>query len=343
MNDGPALHVPPRVIPVPQHLSEAAQAVLTPVGAEGIQYPALDDLDGWRDLIAQLNAMALEWMTEHAPQIAVDIEEIDVGDVGVYVITPVDASPADRRTFLYVHGGGLIVNAGERCRLMGLDAVRQSRVPTWAVDYRMPPDHPYPTPVSDCVAAYRALLAEHRPEEIVIGGDSAGANLAAAAILRGRDEGLPLPAAAVLISPQLDLTESGDSFATNLGVDNVLGKSLMPSNLLYADGHDLSHPYLSPLFGDFSLGFPPTVLTAGTRDLFLSNAVRMHRRLRSAGIDAELHVLEAAPHGMFFFTEAPERLEVEHDIRRFCSTHWGSADLTRPMVEHDGRVPPSMS
>ena len=153
-----------------------------------------------------------------------------------------------------------------------------------------------------------------------MGGASAGGNLAAALILRARDEGLPLPAAAILQTPELDLTESGDSFRTNLGLDSVLTGSLMPANLLYAAGHDLAHPYLSPLFGDFARGFPPTFLTTGTRDLFLSNTVRMHRALRAADVPTELHVMEAAPHGGFFGT-APEDAQVTRDLRRFVELY----------------------
>ena len=169
------------------------------------------------------------------------------------------------------------------------------------------------------MAAYRALLAERAPGEIVIHGGSAGGNLAAALILRARDEGLPLPAGAILNTPEIDLTESGDSFQTNLGVDPGL-RPLMPVNLLYADGHDLSHPYLSPLFGDFSKGFPPTLLTTGTRDLYLSNTVRMHRALRAADIPAELHVTEAGPHTGFPGT--PEGEAIEREVRRFIQSVW---------------------
>jgi acetyl esterase/lipase len=187
----------------------------------------------------------------------------------------------------------------------------------------MPPDHPYPAALDDCVAAYRALLQHHRPEEIVIGGASAGGNLAAATILRARDEGLPLPAGAVLATPEVDLTESGDSFQANLGVDAVLAGSLMPANLLYAAGHPLEHPYLSPLFGDFAKGFPPTLLTAGTRDLFLSNAVRMHWALRSANVPAELYILEAASHGGFPGT--PEAAALEREVQGFIRRCWRAA------------------
>ncbi len=141
-------------------------------------------------------------------------------------------------------------------------------------------------------------------------------------ILRARDEGFPLPVALVLLTPEVDLTESGDSFHTNLGIDNVLTESLADSIELYAGEHDLRHPYLSPLFGDLSSPFPPTFVQAGTRDLLLSNAVRMHRKLRNGGVDAQLHVFEAMPHGGFF--GAPEDDELTEEIRRFLAAHVGS-------------------
>ena len=118
---------------------------------------------------------------------------------------------------------------------------------SWSVDYRMPPAHPYPAPLDDCLAVYRRLLIERDPEHIFVGGVSAGGNLAAALMLKAKDEGLPMPAGLLLITPEVDLTESGDSFVTLNGIDHLL-QPLMTTNLLYANGADLSHPYLSPLF-----------------------------------------------------------------------------------------------
>jgi len=198
-------------------------------------------------------------------------------------------------------------------------SVRPEEAQTWSVDYRMPPDHPYPAALDDVLAVYRELLDVRAPEQIVVGGGSAGGNLAAALVLRARDEGMPLPGALILLTPEADLTESGDSFQTNLGIDNVLTESLADSIALYAGDHDLGHPYLSPLFGDLNAPFPPTFLQAGTRDLFLSNTVRMHRKLRAGGVDAQLHVFEAMPHGGFF--GAPEDDELTEEIRRFLASH----------------------
>ncbi|MBL7487237.1 alpha/beta hydrolase [Frankia sp. AgB1.9] len=315
-----SLHVPARDIPVPGSVSAQAQAVLAmgPMDLPG--YPPLEDIAAWRAMIAARDAAIRPHLAARASRIVAEVEDINVDGVGVFVITPRGA-PDDGRVFLDLHGGGLIMGGGDCCRAMGISTADRVHARTWAVDYRMPPDYPYPTPLDDCVVAYRGLLRDHRPEDIVVGGGSAGANLAAALVLRARDEGLPLPAGVVLLTPELDLTESGDSFQTNLGVDTVLTESLMPANLLYAAGHDLSDPYLSPLFGDFSTGFPPTLLATGTRDLFLSNTVRMHRALRAAGVSAELHVLEAAPHGGFF-ASAPEDRELEREVRRFIDAQW---------------------
>jgi acetyl esterase/lipase len=179
----------------------------------------------------------------------------------------------------------------------------------------MPPDHPHPAALDDCMATYRYVLEHHEASRIAIIGRSAGGNLAAAMLLRARAEGLPFPAALVLLSPEADLTESGDSFQTNQMADVVLPGSLKETISLYAAGADLTHPYLSPLFGDLS-GFPPTFLQSGTRDLFLSNSVRMHRALRSAGVPAELHVFEAMPHGGFM-GGTPEDEEVVREIKQF--------------------------
>ena len=313
------LHVPAREIPVPAHLSDAARAVLAMPPFESAGYPAPGDTAAWRAMIAKQDATLVTMTAPLVANVAADVKEIALDGFAVYVVTPQGVSDSDARVFLELHGGALIAGGGAACRAMGTLAAARNGIRTWAVDYRMPPDHPYPTPLDDCVAAYRALLRDHRPEDVVVGGGSAGGNLAAALLLRARDLGLPPPAGAVLLTPEVDLTESGDSFATHLGVDTILRTSLMPANQLYAAGHDLAHPYLSPLFGDLTKGFPPTLLATGTRDLFLSNTVRMHRALRAAGVRAELHVLEAAPHG-FFFGIAPEDGELTREIRLFLDT-----------------------
>jgi len=314
IDDSAVLNVPARDIPLPAHLSPVARAYLTPQPGSG-SYAALEDKDGWRAYVAAVDQSIIPLLQRVSANATAQVEERDADGARVYDIVPAGLRPDDRSIVLEIHGGGLVMCGGPLCRMMGTGAAGRLGRHVWSVDYRMPPDHPYPAALDDCMAAYRALLRERSPGEILVSGGSAGGNLAAALMLRARDEGLPMPAGLILGTPEIDLTESGDSFQTNNGIDPTL-RSLMPVNLLYADGHDLRHPYLSPLFGDLT-GLPPTILTTGTRDLYLSNTVRMHRALRAAGVDAQLHVTEAGPHTGF--PGGPEGDAIDKELRRFIA------------------------
>jgi len=326
MNEGqPTLQsvfVEARSIPPPKSISPEAQAFLSAAATPMPRppYPALDDRAGWKEYVAAADRafpLAVRRDEKEIPS-----EASTLGGVPTYVASPPEAA-GGKRVYLDIHGGALIMGGGELCRTMGRFMAGRVGARTYSVDYRMPPDYPYPASLDDCLSAYQALLGQYAPGQIVVGGGSAGGNLAAALMLRARDEGLPLPAGLVLLTPELDLTESGDSFQTNRDVDVVLRRGLPEANALYAAGHDLAHPYLSPLFGDFTKGFPPTFLQAGTRDVFLSNTVRMHRALRKAKVEVELHIFEAMPHGGFFGT--PEDQELGAEIRRFVEECWSHA------------------
>ena len=312
-----------REIPMPNSISPIAQeklATMIGMSVTNGATPEVDDVAGWEAMIGFADAMLLAMLPKPAP--GTSFTAVTLGGIPAY-----DIDPHIRSTdyvCLYMHGGALTMGAGEVGGLMAAAFAEGTQMHTIGVDYRMPPHHPYPVPLDDCVAAYRALLERHEPGDIVVAGMSAGGNLAPALVLRARDEGLPMPAAVVLLTPEADLTESGDSFEVLLGVDPVC-RRMTSTNLLYADGHDLADPYLSPLFGDFSKGFPRTFLQCGTRDLFLSNTVRFHRALRQHAIPAELNVCEAMPHGGFGsileggLGNAPEDQEVFAELRRFLA------------------------
>lgn len=324
----PGVRVEGREIPFPQSISpEARQRLASLVGPDGVPLnarqpsPAPDDHAGWAAAKAAVRAHIEQIFASRTAGLRASVDTTELAGVVVHVATPDGVAPDDR-AYLDIHGGALVYGDGEPCRAGARLQADQHGVRCYAVDYRMPPEHPYPAPLDDCVAVYRTLLGRHPPGRIIVGGGSAGGNLTAALVLRARDEGLPLPAAVVLMTPELDLTESGDTFATNRTVDVMLPNPLMATNLLYASGHDLAHPYLSPLFGDFTRGFPPTFLQAGTRDLFLSNTVRMHRALRRASVPVELHVFEGMPHGGFM--GAPEDAELAEEVKRFVAEHWAS-------------------
>jgi acetyl esterase/lipase len=310
-----------RFIPVPTSVSEHAQNFLGMDmfgGGAGRLDPS--DIAGWRALIKETDELLVAVLGPQVEHLRSSVESRSIGGVPVFVVTPEGVGEGETQSiYLDVHGGSLVMGSGKACEVMARRMADQVQMQTWSVDYRMPPDHPYPAALDDILAVYQNLLHIRTPEQIVVGGGSAGGNLVAALMLRARDEGLPLPAALILLTPEVDLTESGDSFQTNLGLDCVLTESLADSIALYAGDHDLRHPYLSPLFGDLTAPFPPTFLQAGTRDLFLSNTVRMHRKLRAGGVDAELHIFEAMPHGGFF--GAPEDDELTDELRRFVAAH----------------------
>jgi acetyl esterase/lipase len=314
-----------RLVAWPRSVSEQARAYLAAfTSPEGVLLApardlARDDLAGWKASKAGFDQFMASRMAG-LPEPSSTVETIQVRGVTVHEARPADWRTDDRRTVLEIHGGAFVNGAGVFCRRGGQLTADLHGVRCWSVDYRTPPEHPFPEPLDDCLAAYRALIEACGAKNVVVTGTSAGGNLAAAMVLKARDEGLPLPAALVMRTPELDLTESGDSFEVNRTVDVVLGGSLASSIAAYAQAHDLSDPLLSPLFGDFTKGFPPSFLDAGTRDLFLSNAARMHRLLRRAGVPVELHIHEAMPHGGF--GGAPEDLEAALEVRRFVAEHW---------------------
>ncbi|HXS29125.1 MAG TPA: alpha/beta hydrolase [Steroidobacteraceae bacterium] len=317
------VQLPARTIPPPPTISEAARMALsTGAATPPVARPAADDLEGWRRAIEASERMWEPIAAQMLSECRCEVETRSIAGVTTYVCTPDTVSAAaEGRVYLYFHGGAFVFGAGRFAMATGAASAERLGITTYSVDYRMPPDHPFPAAPEDCLAVYRALIDRHGPRRIVIGGSSAGGNLAAAVTLMVRDRGLPLPAAVVLLTPEVDLTEAGDTFRTNALLDVTLKGGLPECNALYAAGRDLTDPYLSPLYADFARGFPPTLIQSGTRDLFLSNSVLLHRKLRAAGLETELHVWEAMPHGGFGFGPVPENEEISAEVARFIGRH----------------------
>ena len=161
----PTLHVPARDIPVPTSVSPEAQRVLALgiIGPPDTEWPAQDDADGWKALVAGREAFVMEMVGDRGATPTADVEERDLGDFPVYVITPEGVPASDRRVYLEIHGGAWIQDGGPICRSRAVGTAETMGARVWAVDYRMPPDHPFPTPVDDCLAAYRALARRTAP------------------------------------------------------------------------------------------------------------------------------------------------------------------------------------
>ncbi|MDI6539632.1 alpha/beta hydrolase [Pantoea ananatis] len=316
--------LPQRILPVPNSISpEAQESLHSHVGPDGVPrnslivMPPPEDFKAWKQIQSQAEAWYASVNNIKMATVRSSSEIKQIGNATLHVATPETTLFKDG-VLIDLHGGALIFGGGNACRDSTLLQAHQHGILSYGIDYRMPPEYPYPAALDDCMEVYRYILEKHTAKNVVICGRSAGGNLASAMLIRAHEEGLQKPAALILLSPQVDLTESGDTFQHNRLADVVLPDSLMSSNLLYAAGVPLTHPYLSPLLGDLSKGFPPTFLQSGTRDLFLSNTVRMHRELRRSKVHAELHVFEAMPHGGF--GGAPEDFELNEEINRFILT-----------------------
>jgi epsilon-lactone hydrolase len=315
------LSLPARDLPVPRTISAEARAALSMSRFADLSWPTASDKGAWKSFVAERDLSMAEFFSA-LPRFDGTIRALNLSQAALYDLTPAVIAPRHRhRAVLYVHGGAFVMGGGELAAKAATDLASVMQCKVYSVDYRMPPDHPFPAGLDDTVEAYGHVCAKFPPGNVAILGPSAGGGIAASAILKIRDLGLPLPGAAALLTPEADLTESGDSFETNRGIDTVLRGSLMEANLLYAGGHDLRDPYLSAIFADFSKGYPPTLLISGTRDLFLSNTVLLHRALRRADVETDLHIFEAMPHGGFF--GAPEDRESLAEQIRFLDRHLG--------------------
>jgi epsilon-lactone hydrolase len=304
--------------PPPSSISPQAQAALLSVRTVETTYPALHDRAAWLEAIRNYNQLYSSLFEERVKDLPPVKREVVAGTSVIRIDYDSQSSENRDRVFLDIHGGGLIYFGGQYMDWLARMSAASVKMNVISVDYRMPPEHPFPAGLDDCLSVYRTLVNERGAENIIVGGSSAGGNLALALMLRLKEEGLPLPAGLVLLSPEIDLTESGDSFQVLAGLDRITSMAVV--NKLYAAGVPLDHPHVSPLFGDFSGGFPKTFIQAGTRDLLLSNAVRLHRALRRVNADAELHLWEAMPHGKFF--DAPEDDEVDEEVRKFIKGCW---------------------
>lgn len=279
----------------------------------------------WRALIAARSASGKVSLPQLGQQLNAIITRDTVAGVPVHRVQPGTlAASSSARLFVYLHGGAYVFGGGDAAVLEGAMISAMTGLPALSVDYRMPPDHPSPAAVEDVVAVYRVLLKTHDAKAIAMGGTSAGGGLALSAVQAIVRAGLPVPGALYLGTPWADLSKTSDSLYTNEGIDRVLvtyDGLLEAAGKLYAGGKSLKDPAVSPVYGSFS-GFPPSYLVTGTRDMFLSDTARVHRKLREAGVYADLHVFEGLSHAEYArLMGAPEWEQTYSGLAQFLQIH----------------------
>ncbi|HSM67974.1 MAG TPA: alpha/beta hydrolase [Ilumatobacteraceae bacterium] len=223
-----------------------------------------------------------------------DYADTLVGGVPAIVATPRAARPD--RHLLYIHGGAYVVGSPKSHIAMAAVLARLANASATVIEYRLAPEHLYPAALDDCIAAYRALVADVDPSTITIAGDSAGGNAALATLVALRDAGDPMPGAGYLLSPWTDLTGSGESVVTHAGMDPMLLDPDIPAaGRTYAGDVPLDHPGVSPLFADLQ-GLPPLLIQTGLDEVLLSDSTRLAEKARAAGVDVTLDLSEGMWH-----------------------------------------------
>ena len=253
---------------------------------------------------------------------AVRRSPVDAGGVAAEWIEVPETKPG--RVVLYLHGGAFMLRfpnlhggmVGDWCRRLAARALM--------VDYRLAPEHPFPAGADDCHAAYRWLLEQGcAPGGIVIAGDSAGGNLALSTLHRIKAAGEPLPACAVLMSPFVDFTLTGESLVRNEWRDPVFTLAAFASSRnLYAAPERFVDRLVSPLFGDFE-GLPPMLFQVGSTEMLLDDSLRAAARAHAAGVPVEVEVWDRMPHVFMALHTLPQAKDATDGIVRFVAARAG--------------------
>jgi epsilon-lactone hydrolase len=242
--------------------------------------------------------------------------EINVGGAGT------------RHVVLYFHGGVYVLGSAVQAAGLASQVGRQTGAKVISVDYRLAPEHPYPAAVDDALAAYQALLDDGTaPSDIVFAGESAGGGLAVATLVNARDHGLPLPAAAFVMSPYADLTLAGPTMQTKGQVDVLMSRENLQSRVGdYTSGQDAALGLISPIFADLS-GLPPLLIQAGTHEVLLDDAIRLARQAATADVEVILDITPGVPHVFqTFYPILDEGAAALDRAGQFLSSHLAAAE-----------------
>ena len=248
------------------------------------------------------------------------------------------------RAFLYLHGGGYFIGSCQSHRGLVSHIAAACHARALLPEYRLAPEHTFPAGLLDARAAYRFLLAQgYPPHRIVVGGDSSGGGLTLALLLTLRDEGMQMPAGAVLLSAWTDLLGTGDSIRTRAKQDPWLrpaGIELMANR--YRGGTPTDHPLVSPLYADMH-GLPPLLIHAGNDEILLDDSIRLADKATAAGVDATLTVWDGLWHAFHaFYPWVPEARQAHREIGEWVArmTKTETADDTYSRRAHRFRRAP---
>lgn len=229
----------------------------------------------------------------------------------------------DTRAILYLHGGGYNLGSVHTHHALAARIGRACRARVLTIAYRLAPEHLFPAALDDAMRAYCWLLAEGvQPDQLALAGDSAGGGLAIATLVSLRYHGEPMPAAAVCLSPWVDLELTGHSLTANAAADPVLTRAALHAWAKnYLGGKNPRTPLASPLYADLH-GLPPLLLQVGAEEILYDDAVRLAERALAAGVQVELEVSKNMFHGWHLFaSKLPEAQQAITHVAKFIEGH----------------------
>lgn len=252
----------------------------------------------------------------HQKQVQIEIKG-SVNRIDADLLVP---NNADRnKVLLYFHGGGYTIGSTHSHRSMVGKIAKKAGIVALLVDYRKAPENPFPAALDDALSAYKSLLNRgKKPENIVVAGDSAGGGLTLALLIALKEREWPQPAAAVCLSPWVDLTATGDSIYTNAGHDPLVDILKMKKFArLYAGDHHLNHPLISPLFADLT-GIAPLLIQVSTSEMLYDDGRRLAEKATQAGVEVTMQTWEGLMHWWHLFQRiVPEAGEAVDKITEF--------------------------
>jgi monoterpene epsilon-lactone hydrolase len=284
---------------IPTTISKAAQEVLKNLTMDMPTFvvPSSDDLKGWQKLNQQLSPMFMQMSQPIVDRYQPNITATKMGDVNVLDIKPNDWRD-NGKVLVYLHGGGYVMLDANSTLANAATMTNSTGLRVISIDYSLAPASKWNQMTDEVVSVIRALKDQgYSLDDIAMYGDSAGGGLVAGSVLKMTDEGVGMPAALVLWSPWTDLTGIGDTFFTLRDADPFLSNDLAKKMAgAYANPSDQKNPYVSPVYGNFSNGFPPTLIQGGTKEMLLSDFIRLYQALDQAGTPVKLDIYEGMPH-----------------------------------------------
>jgi monoterpene epsilon-lactone hydrolase len=251
-------------------------------------FPADSDVNEQRRLLREL--LSAQPLPAEVTVTAAALGGVPTAEIAVDGVEP-------RHVVLYFHAGVYVMGDAALAAGLASQVGRRTDAKVISVDYRLAPEHPYPAAVDDALAAYEALLDNGTaPSDVVFAGESAGGGLVIATLVNARDHGLPLPAAAFVMSPYADLTLAGSTMETKRDADPLLSRTALQARVNdYTAGQDAAAGLISPLFADLS-GLPPLIIQAGSHEVLLDDAIRLAGQAATADVQVNLDITPGVPH-----------------------------------------------